>query len=784
MPILAALLTACVACSGSGSNHDAGGTRPSAKHGRSDAGTSEQNNGSTTSQDGGTPSFDASLEIPDRDAMPPTADASTPQDAGPPPPPLVEVEGHVDTLALPSLDHAVDPRTSIQEPPDTTPVLPAPLLKSGRIAVLASSDQLRFPACKYPVLSPVVPTLTPVIDGDLGDWAQVTPVLVDRSGDGTADGDIVDFKMATDAAYYYFAVTFADGLASGVVKLDFYSEDPTQLEPGLIQPKLSMGLWRAIFAPQTTPTDMLIGAATASSPPASFQAVAAASGQGVAGVEFRLARADVDAAFGTGAWSIAPSLQETSGTLLDGIGAHLVGMQDDYACLVPLPSGRSKLFVFSRSADIDAEQAEVVYRAFIAAAPAVERAIGVLYEDVDTLAVSLLTGQFYSGLHEAQGVIYLNYTAPSADSGGLDPMNYFTTAAHEYVHGINDSPRVPAIPTWGREGHSQWAASKAVSVRLNAFLAQWRIQTQMAGFAAEEDDVGNASLADEPWPQAGHTVLYDYQKSEGFYHLLESVLPADALQQDVLQHGPELPMAFASDSKFTGKVSSNMWNGWFGGTYDQGILPRAMLFTDTDADGMSDVEESLAGLDPGKADTDGDGMTDLFELGAGRDPKKSDKDLGALIAADGRIDDWKRLVPDLLQSTGITRVSDAKCKGAPHIERYGVLFDGDWLLAAIELDQKPPKNYVIAMQVTTPEPKTFDTIGALQGQSFFAGPAGSVPFVVPFTQRATELHYHRSWLGWGKKVPRDFTVHVAGWFNNSNLSCEISKELQPSWAVP
>jgi hypothetical protein len=46
--------------------------------------------------------------------------------------------------------------------------------------------------------------------------------------------------------------------------------------------------------------------------------------------------------------------------------------------------------------------------------------------------------------------------------------------------------------------------------------------------------------------------------------------------------------------------------------------PAALI--DTDGDGLSDLEESQRGLDPGNADSDGDGVSDGDEVALGRDP--------------------------------------------------------------------------------------------------------------------------------------------------------------------
>ena len=47
---------------------------------------------------------------------------------------------------------------------------------------------------------------------------------------------------------------------------------------------------------------------------------------------------------------------------------------------------------------------------------------------------------------------------------------------------------------------------------------------------------------------------------------------------------------------------------------------------DTDSDGLTDAEESLAGTDPSNADSDGDGVSDGLELAHGTNPNNADTD--------------------------------------------------------------------------------------------------------------------------------------------------------------
>jgi hypothetical protein len=64
--------------------------------------------------------------------------------------------------------------------------------------------------------------------------------------------------------------------------------------------------------------------------------------------------------------------------------------------------------------------------------------------------------------------------------------------------------------------------------------------------------------------------------------------------------------------------------GLAGGMYRLETNDGAVVFLDTDTDGLTDPEEILYGTDPGNPDTDGDGVNDGDEVAAGTDPTAPD----------------------------------------------------------------------------------------------------------------------------------------------------------------
>ena len=76
-----------------------------------------------------------------------------------------------------------------------------------------------------------------------------------------------------------------------------------------------------------------------------------------------------------------------------------------------------------------------------------------------------------------------------------------------------------------------------------------------------------------------------------------------------------------------------------------GPLDRSRMDADDDGDGLSSVEEFMAGTDPTSNDTDGDGIGDGDEVSVGRDPRDPDDGQGGIPGRTGRPSqayDWDR----------------------------------------------------------------------------------------------------------------------------------------------
>jgi hypothetical protein len=679
------------------------------------------------------------------------------------------------------------------------PLFWPPLATARHVAVVADGTQLLPPACSTPVPFGNKPAGGIDVDGDLADWHGVTPAVVDRAGDGIIAGtgariDLVRVFHTTDAANHYFAFVTKDDwplddpqayVLLRQEQLDLPGSDSdkpryTQVHQLLVQPT-------AVY---TAPIGQVV-------PLPAERFTVAARGRVI---ELRLARDELDDKPGGNTWLVNVSINGgRADQLTDRAGDLLVGLATDYACLVSLPGQRWKMFVLHRAADVDPEEAEIVYRGAINAAPYVESETGESFDAADTMNVTVVRSMAVAGVHRGTSGMTISLATSSLLGLAPAPIDYFETTAHEYAHGINAVDwEVPRL--WIAEGHSEQTARRAVRAAFNAGIGQWRYRAHLFSFVADERQSGIAPLEPEPWSAPGKTGSFFYAKAEAFVDLLSTMLPYATLNRVWGRHeldgslypsGVAVLQAITNQQGFTAPVSAGMWNGWFGGDYQMSALARSLIEIDTDGDGLLDYQERALGLAPDNADSDGDGRSDLFELAVRTDPKKAEPLTG--IAVDNLLTDWERLAPDLLAPAATTTMSSPGCEHVPRLTRYGVLYDGDWLVVAAELtsavtdptfqllaDVREPTGRRITIAAQTEPP----LIVAVENSKLLR----AAPVAAPLAgTRQIEMAYHHSWLGWGTSIPDGVTVQIGTASATRDMAggCEVSKlQIKPSRAVP
>jgi hypothetical protein len=701
---------------------------------------------------------------------------------------------------LPDLSRAVDLETF--DPGDDVargPLFYIPPAVPRHVTVVGDGTQLLPPPCAVPLRVGGRPSVPITVDGDLADWRGVTPEMVDREGDGatTASGAKIDllrvFHSADDGNHYFAFVLKDDWPAGDALAYVLLRQEQVQL-PATARDYPTYTLVNQLLVQPAAVFESDSGRVTAL--PAG-QFTVATRGRVI---ELRLARSALEVKARSKTWLLDVSIMGgRADQRLDRAGDLYVGVATDYACLVALPGRRWKMFMLRRADDVDPQQAEIVYRGAINAAPYVESETGESFDLVDTVNVTVVRAMPAAGLHRGASGMTISLASTSLLDLPLAPLDYFETAAHEYAHGINAVDwEVPRL--WIGEGHSEQTAHRVVRAAFNAGIAQWRYRAHLYSFVADENDSGIAPLEPEPWQSAGKTGSFFYAKSEAFLDLLSTLLPYQSLNHVLGRRewegtryasGTAVLQAIGVQPGFGAPVTAGMWNGWFGGGYQPGALARSIIETDSDGDGLLDYQERALGLDPDSADTDGDGRSDLFELAARTDPRKPEPLSGLVV--DNLLTDWDRLGPGLLHAAATTLLTSPACASIPRLVRYGVIFDGDWLVVGAELaapvanpafqllaDIRDPSGRLVSLSAQTEPP----LVVALEGDRLLR----AAPVAAPLGgTRHIEIAYHRSWLGWGAAMPAGVTVRIgtAGATATMASACEASREaLAPSRAVP
>jgi hypothetical protein len=710
----------------------------------------------------------------------------------------VDPDGVPRRAPLPDLTHAVDVDTFVPaEGVPGGPIFPPPRTAPGRVAVIGDGTSLLPPPCASAVDVGRHPDSV-TIDGDLSDWRGVAPAIVDREGDGVAAGttgtvDLVRVYHSADAQNHYFAFVMRD---------DWPTDDSNayvllrQEQVDLPGPDVDRPRYTLVQQLLVQPTAVFQAPEGQVTPLAAGRFSVAARGRVI---ELRVARGELDGRPSGPTWLLDVSV--TSGRASerpDRAGAILMGLATDYACLVSLPGRRWKMFMLRRAADVEPEEAEIIYRGAIDAAPYVESETGQSFDTVDTMNVTVVRSMAVAGIHRGTSGMTISLATTSLLGLAPAPIDYFETAAHEYAHGINAVDwEVPRL--WIAEGHSEQTARRAVRAAFNAGLGQWRYRAHLYSFVSDERQSGVAPLEPEPWSAPGKTGSFYYAKSEAFVDLLSTLLPYASLNRvwgryelegTKYQSGTAVLMAIAMQPGFGAASSDSMWNGWFGGSYDLSVLKRSLVETDSDGDGLLDYQERALGLDPDKADTDGDGRSDLFELAARTDPRAAEPLTG--LAVDNLLTDWDRLAPTLLVPAVTEPLPSPGCAHVPSLVRYGAVYDGEWLVVAAELSSPvaDPTFQLLAdvrdasgRRVTIAAQAEPPLVVAVENRQLLR----AAPVAAPLAgTRQIEMAYHRSWLGWGAAPPAGVTVQVGTAAATRDMAngCEAAREQIPLGVAP
>jgi hypothetical protein len=702
---------------------------------------------------------------------------------------------------LPDLTRAVDVESF--RPADIAgkgPLFPPPRVLPNRVTVITDGTELLPPPCAAPVRVDTRPASGITVDGDLDDWQGVTPSIIDRDGDGIvastgASIDLVRVFHTTDADNHYFAfVTKDDWPVDDAMAYVLLRQEQVDL-PGPANDKPRYTLVHQLLV---QPTAVFAAPNNVVTPLPAARYTVAARGRVI---EVRLPRDELDPRVQSKTWLLDISINSgRSDARTDRAGDLIIGLATDYGCLVTLPNRRWKMFLLRRADDVDPQEAEVVYRGAIASAPYVESETGESFDTVDTMNVTVVRSMSVAGIHRGTSGMTISLATTSLLGLSPAPVDYFETTAHEYAHGINAVDwEVPQL--WIAEGHSEQTARRVMRAAYNASLGQWRYRAHLYSFVADERSGGIAPLEPEPWDYSGgKTGSFYYAKAEAFIDLLSTLLPYSTLNRVWGKHeldggryanGAAVLDAITMQPGFIAITSPGMWHGWFGGTYEGSVLKRSLIETDSDGDGLLDYQEKALGLAPDNADTDGDGRSDLFELAMHTDPLTPEPLKG--LSADNLLTDWERLAPGLLHPAVVEPVPGSGCAHVPRLTRYGVVFDGEWLVIAAELatpvtdatfqllaDVREPGGRRVTIAAQTEPP----LIVAVENKQLLR----AAPLPAPlYGTRQIEMAYHRTWLGWSPTMPPGTTVQVgtAAATRDMASGCEVSRDqLLPSQVVP
>ena len=656
-----------------------------------------------------------------------------------------------------------------------------------------------FPACENPIPAPGQASPDNiVIDGNTNDWTVASIVSIDKSGDSGEQKnlDLRSIYWSANTESYYIAIELDSDWSTNDSQLTylniFFNSFSLPTNESTI-PIASFSYGFAVIEDSLyLLEDEMFTPLTKGNEANQFDFDFAISGNNI---EIRLGRHHLSS-LENQPFSVDIFTSDEFGQV-DRAGPHIVGLIDDYACLVPTPApdgalSSYKMLVMRRSPSVNQGIAELSYRAMVTALPYAVDLTKSQINDWDTNNV-ISTGQMSTaGLYiPAVGHFIIDQPNNFANESGL-PINHFFVASHELLHSLNVSDyKLPS--EWLREGHSNWFTLKIFEAYFGKGVFQKNLIFENNSFIREELQFpsSNHSIDDSNWNKRPHTPLFFYRKAAALFSLLLSAVNYDefleqlltkALRETEFQDSDTFLSNFKALPSYQGEQASNIKASWFDNQENSGIFSVEQV-NDTDSDGLFDFQEIQLGTDPSSPDSDLDGISDTFEWSVGLDPQIINT--YHFLAADNLLSDWEINHSDKLVSSFQNLGNAITCGESSNISRFGVVKHEDKVFIAIELAKQPQESYIDQLQivifVNTPDHKPQVIVPF--GSSYYLiknednSLLRSNQLLAPFRHKTLEISLKSNWFNWDEAPPQGSKFRIVTYIGNQQ--CDYTENIQP-----
>lgn len=674
-------------------------------------------------------------------------------------------------------------------------------LKIDSAKVIANDDgrDHNFPECEYPIPAPGhAPMNTVRIDGEIGEWPINSIVSIDKSNDvgNLTDLDLRSVFWGADNNSYYLAIELYSNWKTNNDELAFLNINFNSLNMPQDQDSIPTASLQTGFAVIDNSLYLLEGEVFVpvkrGSMPNEYDYELSISKNIV---ELRINRKHI---INPDKYPFAVDIfTSTSDRQIDRLGPHIVGLIDDYACLVPTPNQDNnlnsyKLLVMRREPKVDQNVAELSYRAMVNALQYVTYLTKDSISDWDTNNIISISQMNTAGLYiPAIGHFIIDQPKNFTQETGL-PITHFFIAAHELLHSLNVSDyKLPS--EWLREGHSNWFTLKILESYFGKGVFQKYLVFENNSFLREETIFasGNHSIADENWNEQPHTPLFYYRKSAALFSLLLSEVNYDDFRENLL-HRPfsmqkfndteTFLRAFKELESYPGSLDDEIKSSWLNNSSNNGRFSKTQL-QDPDFDGLFNFQETKLGTNTTNPDSDQDGLSDTFEWSIGFDPMTSNE--YDFIALDNLMQDWIKNHPDKIISS-LEHLGDSEyCDERSNITRFSVVKHADEIVFAIELGQQPSESDIEQLQIVIfiNTPNFNPQIIVPFGSSYYLvknednSVLRSNQFIAPFRTKTLEILLKLKWLNWGETPPQGTKFRIVT-YDGIN-QCDYTDDLTP-----